>query len=694
MSKSHVKIVEPEVVEDIEPLYRSLLRAKGNPEDMDWGRAIFLIGAGCSQSTGIPMAGGVAQMCMPRLVDIYSQKEIDIQDPNDALKWLCDNDVGLDKSWAEDPNWADLYGELFEKHLQSDGEQREIILKAIKKGGDKINWAHICLGELVSRGFVHTVLTTNFDQLVLRGIINTGVIPVVADGLEALSRVISNSKTPQVVHLHGSMHTYNLRNSKNSTGETQGIFNYEGMMYGLLQNCDVLVVIGYSGGEEGVMKLLIEAARSFPNMVIYWIMHEENYEKLSLNAQVLLSIGHNKFLMTNKDADEFFIELMERLKIGVPRWMENPMEILIEGALLIAPPKNEEIAKKIDEYKNKLGHLNNSCSKTIDESKDNLIDISTFRLAGESEKAFLRIKDISKTNYELWRIQAEIAYEAGRQKSNLDYLEESKNSWKESLKLTNDPIEIYKAQLGLAKTLQLLYELESNSAYIEQSVKAYRIALEVKEFKESNIENWAETQNDLGVALQAIYGLDASLINEAISAFENALQQFTQEKNPKNWAETKSKLSGALQKLGELNNDTSLMERAKDAFESALEVYTHERFPKDWAETQMNLGSVLQKLGEIKKDVSQLEKAGNAYRRAIEIYNSKKSENWLWAMSSLGKVLQTLAELQPNITFFQEAESVYQEILNVYDKFNVNEEPFKGIEEGLRTIKMKISKIN
>ncbi len=688
---------EPETLADIEPLYRTLLRAKGNPAKQDWGRTIFLVGAGCSQSAGIPMAGGVVEMCMPILFESYSQnKNKRKKKPEAAFKWLCDNGHLSKSWWSKEPNWADFYGELFEKHFQSDGEQREIILKAIEQGGNKINWAHLCLGELVSRGFVHTVLTTNFDQLVLRGIINTGVIPVVADGLEALSRVISNPKTPQVVHLHGSMHTYTLRNSRTATEETKGSFDLGGMMHGLLQNCDALVVIGYSGGKEGVMERLIEAARSFPNLVIYWIMYEENYKKLSEKATELLAIGHNKFLMTGYDADKFFIELMERLNIGVPEWMKNPVEILIDESKLIAPPEDEDITKKIEEYKNKLSHLNNSLSETTDESNNNLAEIFTLSIEGEFEKAFLKLKDISKgTDYKLWKMQAEIAFDAGRQISNLDYLEESKNSWEESIKLAQDnPIALYKAQLGLAKTLQLLYELEDSKEYIEQSVEAYRAALGVEEFKENSFENWAETQNDLGVALQAIYESDANLIDEAISAFRNALQQFTQEKDPTNWAETKSNLGEALQRLGELNGDTDLMEQAKTEFESALEVYTRERFPKDWAETQMNLGSVLQKMGETKKNVSLLERAGKAYRRALEEYNSKKSENWLWAMSSLGKVLQTLADLQPSIASFREAEGIYQEILNVYDN-NVDstEEPFKSIEEGVKTVRRKIGEL-
>jgi tetratricopeptide (TPR) repeat protein len=162
-------------------------------------------------------------------------------------------------------------------------------------------------------------------------------------------------------------------------------------------------------------------------------------------------------------------------------------------------------------------------------------------------------------------MRAEIAYEAGRQKSNLDYLAESKNSWEEAIKLTRgDAIVFYKAQLGLAKTLQLLYELEeSKIEYIEQSIVAYRAALGVKEFKDSNIENWAETQMIWALLFKQSMSQMQNLINEAIFAFETALEQFKQEKDRQKWAETKSNLGGALQKLGELTGDIDLMGKQK-----------------------------------------------------------------------------------------------------------------------------------
>src|SRR3954470_19329720 len=109
-------------------------------------------------------------------------------------------------------------------------------------------------------------------------------MPVTADGLEALNRITGKPKRPQVIHLHGSMHTYNLRNSKLALSETSSDRGALSMIHTLLQQCDLLVVVGYGGGEEGVMELLRDAARTLPQLVIYWVTYEKGIESVSESA--------------------------------------------------------------------------------------------------------------------------------------------------------------------------------------------------------------------------------------------------------------------------------------------------------------------------------------------------------------------------------------------------------------------------
>src|SRR3546814_1137383 len=50
-------------------------------------------------------------------------------------------------------------------------------------------------------------------------------------------------------------------------------------MMSLLKHATVLVVVGYAGGEEGVMNLLQYAARTIPRMVVYWVAYEKSYRE-------------------------------------------------------------------------------------------------------------------------------------------------------------------------------------------------------------------------------------------------------------------------------------------------------------------------------------------------------------------------------------------------------------------------------
>ena len=217
-----------------------------------------------------------------------------------------------------------------------------------------MNWAHACLGALVQQRYVHTVLTTNFDQLALEGIVRAGITPVVADGLESLTRISPTPAWPQVVHLHGSMHTYDLRNSPTALSETSDDRSLHTVMMSLLKQATVLIVVGYAGGEEGVMSLLQYAARTIPRMVVYWVGYEKSYREFSPRAQALLETGENKFFIPDQDADRFFQELMRELGEGQPAWVADPIAALAEQRDRLPLEGDEEIVELIQDYRERI----------------------------------------------------------------------------------------------------------------------------------------------------------------------------------------------------------------------------------------------------------------------------------------------------------------------------------------------------
>jgi len=323
------------------------------------GRAIFLIGAGCSVSAGIPLAASVAKRCACILARRYAPPRREgveaVSDAEEALASLIDRDIVPARFRLANraADWSDLYKYFFSEHLKSPNQQREIISAVIGDREFDLNWAHACLGALVQRRYIHTVLTTNFDQLALQGIIRTGITPVVADGLESLMRVSPSPVRPQVVHLHGSMHTYDLRNSPTAITETEDDRNFQTMMMSLLKQSTILVIVGYAGGEEGVMGLLQYAAENIPRMVVYWVGYEKSYVDFSARTRLLLETGANKFFIPDQDADRFFQRLMQDLGEGQPDWVADPIKSLVEQGDRLRGGENREIRDLISDFKRK-----------------------------------------------------------------------------------------------------------------------------------------------------------------------------------------------------------------------------------------------------------------------------------------------------------------------------------------------------
>jgi hypothetical protein len=261
----------------------------------------------------------------------------------------------------------------------------------------------VCLGHLVERRYVHTVLTTNFDQLVLKGVVRTGIFPVVSDGLESLIRIDPAPTSPQIVHLHGSMHTYDSRNSTAALNKTADDQIYQSMMVGLLRQSKILVVVGYAGGEEGIMHLLQFAAKNIPGLVIYWVTYSSDYDGLSRRAKRLLKNSENKFFVLEQDADAFFQSLIRELRIGQPEWITSPIPTLARQAEELKP--EDRASKKLaDAFIKRVKRIKSTPS-------DDLAKANQAVLLGDLESARNHLTNAGSKPPEVRRLRAEIYQE-------------------------------------------------------------------------------------------------------------------------------------------------------------------------------------------------------------------------------------------------------------------------------------------
>jgi hypothetical protein len=175
-------------------------------------RFAFFLGAGCSRSSGIPLAGElVKDRWLPRLRDVEAPHRSDLE------------------AWAHeivpvyDPKLpAALYGELIDR-LFITAEDRQQEIESLCDGRSP-GFGYAVLAHLLARpgGQFNIVLTTNFDDLVADALyLYTEARPLVIHH-ESLAAYIRPTRTrPLVVKLHGD-HRLSPRNTRLETAELEG----------------------------------------------------------------------------------------------------------------------------------------------------------------------------------------------------------------------------------------------------------------------------------------------------------------------------------------------------------------------------------------------------------------------------------------------------------------------------------------
>ncbi len=620
MSIVPTPLSEPEI-KKVADLANDLTLARDDASSIGRGRAIFLIGAGCSVSAGIPPASGVAKHCAVKLAKTYSNDGYQGEDAEAALEWLQkEGKVELVGDYAlksDGSHWGPLYSHFFESHLKSPNQQREIINEIIDAANDQLNWAHACLGELVSLRYVHTVLTTNFDQLVLQGIIRTGVLPVTADGLEALNRITGKPRRPQVVHLHGSMHTYNLRNSRTALNETSQDSGALSMVHGLLQQCDLLVVVGYSGGEEGIMKLLSEATRSMPQLVIYWVTYQQGHDSLSENARALLS-GENKFTVWGGTADKFFGDLMAELRIGQPTWVADPIFVLREQSERLQPPEDglEGVRILVKAFKDRVAFADLPGSRW---PEANQVKVKAADMRAR--------RDFKSANEILERIDLSADLDAARQHA-LNAHSMFEEDWQNGVA----------SQAGI---IMLQCAIDEFSTLVEMTIGQPRL---------DNILSLANSLLDLNEVTSGADENDAggeAALRRVVEVVQTALPDYPPDDASLSNARLNLLLAQALQALGERAENADELSRSGSAYEVAITGFAANSDPDGRVnDAKSGLAALLQIQGASGSDAAKVRKAVKLHREMIDgARGGERSKEEAGPLENLAGSLRTLASM-------------------------------------------------
>ncbi|GEM_PF-2237899 len=267
----------------------------------------LLVGAGCSVSAGIPLADEIVN-------DLEERYE-------DEIKCI------------EIKNYGDCMSKL------TPVERRRLINSYVSNA--KINWAHIGIANLVKKGYIDRVLTTNFDNIIPKACSLVGEYPGIYDLAmckEFRSDLISEKA---ILYLHGQHTGFVLCNTKSE------IKAQKRRLRPILKNFkekSMWIIIGYSCQNDAVWEILREE-KSFDNR-LYLVGYNENDP--NENMKKILGEDKYSFYIRGYDADSFFIALMKKLDEFPPKIIEKPFSYLEETLNEITPYSDNESYFKDD----------------------------------------------------------------------------------------------------------------------------------------------------------------------------------------------------------------------------------------------------------------------------------------------------------------------------------------------------------
>ncbi|NWL26773.1 hypothetical protein DM794_06805 [Paenarthrobacter ureafaciens] len=260
----------------------------------------LLIGSGTSTGTGMPTGYDVIKLLIRQAAAASTHP---LGDNDDAEAWWAEHGDGKELGYSNlleqlAPNPA-ARSALLSEFFEPTDEEREDNRKVPGP-------AHAAIAQLVQKGLVRVIITTNFDRLLEQALAAVGIVPQVVDSetsVQGMKPLVHSACT--IVKIHGDYKSLEQRNTLaelSSYGESlQQLIDQVFDEYGLIIN-------GWSGEWD---KALVESlkgrrSRRYP---IFWTA----YSKLRETAQELAQ-RHDAIVLEGVSADDFFPDLLSRLE--------------------------------------------------------------------------------------------------------------------------------------------------------------------------------------------------------------------------------------------------------------------------------------------------------------------------------------------------------------------------------------------
>ncbi|WP_193313892.1 SIR2 family protein [Xanthomonas sp. LMG 12462] len=220
----------------------------------------LLLGAGCSVTSGIRTASELTSLWKE---EIYKSAHPEVTTP--TVEQINQYMARQESSWFV-PNRE--YSCLFERRFDLPRQRRMFIEAEVADKNPSIGYAYLI--KLVENGYLNTLFTTNFDDLINEAFFRfSDLRPIVCAHDSSVSSISITSKRPKIIKLHGD---YLFDDIKSTVRETETLEENIKKKFSEFSREHGLIVAGYSGGDRSIMDVISHLLRSddYFRHGIYW----------------------------------------------------------------------------------------------------------------------------------------------------------------------------------------------------------------------------------------------------------------------------------------------------------------------------------------------------------------------------------------------------------------------------------------
>lgn len=275
----------------IDPIHSLAFSVQTNP-----GVYALLVGSGVSRTAKIPTGWEITLDLIRKLARLSDEP--------------CNSDpeCWYHNKFNQDANYSDLLKEIAKTQSERQSLLREYFEpnKRERENGEKSpTVAHKAIADLVVKGFIKVIITTNFDRLIETAIKEAGVEPLI------LSTPDQVRGAPPLIHtgccvfkVNGDYLDIRIKNTPEELAQYSSEFNQ--LLDRILDDFG-LIVCGWSAEWDIGLREAIERTKS-RRFSTYWTIRGELEDK----AQSLIRHRKGHRILIN-DADEFFETLKEHV---------------------------------------------------------------------------------------------------------------------------------------------------------------------------------------------------------------------------------------------------------------------------------------------------------------------------------------------------------------------------------------------